>query len=234
MEENGIYTAIKLPECDYLWLHVQASVTHEDMRGADAQVCEIVILDDGDAGTLSFEVPSYSVGEEEGSIAVGVVRQGGSSSAVSVAVRLSNDKSGLPCSAEEADLSSFAFDEQSLTWADGESGVKFVTVEIFDDGLTKDRAFALELADASGGVAAWAGLLNTTTVTLKGSSTLSDEAIAAVSTSLVAIAALVILAMVRIRRSSSAKVDVAVVQVVAVQQLATLRHDLIHHLLRSK
>ena len=141
-----------------------AGVTHPDMRGSEGQSTTITIHDDGDAGTLGFE--SSSLYFLEGSEArPRVSRRGGSSSTVSVAVRIkATEKLGDGEVKAEPGVD-FLFVDQTLTWGDGQNRTIDVYLELLDneEHQEKDRVLTLELYDIEGGAAFASATMRRTT-----------------------------------------------------------------------
>ncbi len=97
-------------------------VAHDTNGQAD-----VFRYDDGRSGTLHFNTLTYYQNENDGQAVITVVREGGTSGAVSATV----STSGGTASAG-ADYTAI---NQVVTFADGTSGVKTVTIPITDDAL---------------------------------------------------------------------------------------------------
>jgi hypothetical protein len=99
----------------------------------------VTITDDGDAGVFAFSANTYSVREDAGTVAVSVVRTGGSSSVGVVSVIL-----------QATSPSANAF--EMLQFADGESD-KTVLIAIADDATyeSPDLQFTVTLTNVTGG-----------------------------------------------------------------------------------
>ncbi len=97
---------------------------------------------DGAAGSLSFTSASFG-GTEGASATIGIQRQGGSSGAVSTQLQL------VPATASDSDLT---LGNTTVSWADGESGVKTVQIAMNNDADAEALEFALlKLVAPSGG-----------------------------------------------------------------------------------
>jgi len=109
------------------------------------------------AGSLQFSQATYSVNEGTGSTTITVSRTGGSDGSVSVdyAINDGTASSGTDYSATPG----------TLTFHDGDSSNKLITVNIIDDNNQESSEnFSLVLSNATGGAAI--GNTNTTTVTI--------------------------------------------------------------------
>ncbi|MCB1757773.1 MAG: hypothetical protein KDJ38_19795, partial [Gammaproteobacteria bacterium] len=112
----------------------------------DPDSARITIQDASSAGTLSFSSGSYTVNESDGSLSIGIRRSGGSAGQVSVKVRSGADDDSASSGADYEPL------EQTLSWAEGDTGEKSVTLTVREDTLVEgDEFLTLSLLDVSGG-----------------------------------------------------------------------------------
>ncbi len=99
-------------------------------------------------GQISFVSDSFSVFEDQGQASLLVARSGGSDGAVSVRIS-SESMSAIGMGVD------FIGVDQLLSWADGESGIRTVNVEIIDDGIDEpdesDETALFRLREATGG-----------------------------------------------------------------------------------
>lgn len=108
-------------------------------------------------GSLQFETSSYNVDENSGSVSVYVTRTNGSNGAVGIDYTTS-DGSAMAGSDYQNSLG-------SLSWADGETTPKSISVNIFDDAIYESTEnFLVTLSNPSGGASL--GNPNTATVTI--------------------------------------------------------------------
>jgi hypothetical protein len=108
---------------------------------------------DATADSFSFDSSAVSVVENGGFVHVGVTRLGSAVSAGSVSFATAN---GSALAGTD-----FTATSGTLTWAAGESGTKFITVPIIDNGVANSaREFSLSLSSPSGGVIAGSASLN--------------------------------------------------------------------------
>ncbi len=108
-----------------------------------------IITDDevASAGTLRFTTPTASAGEDAGSLAFQVSRDGGASGAVTVmcSTFTTSDDAARPGT-------DFIPTLATLSWADGDSAPKTFTVPINDDHQPGvDRTFEVRLSSPTGG-----------------------------------------------------------------------------------
>jgi uncharacterized delta-60 repeat protein len=115
------------------------------VRLAASEATATITSDDG-PGEIRFLFPldSYRLGENAGTIPIPVVRRGGSQGAVGVRYGAGNGSA-----TEGAD---FAPIDGALDWADGEIGIKYLSVEILQDSLAEAKeSFVVCLSDPTGG-----------------------------------------------------------------------------------
>jgi hypothetical protein len=104
----------------------------------------LVILDDDEAGDLSFTMASYSVDESAGTATVAVRRTGGSSGAVSVQCNSANGTATAP--------GDYGATADVLNWTDGDTANKICTIPIVDDAIEEvDETVGLSLSNPTGG-----------------------------------------------------------------------------------
>ncbi|BDS08325.1 hypothetical protein NT6N_33650 [Oceaniferula spumae] len=97
----------------------------------------------GSTGTISLALGSASVLENNGVYNIPVVRSGGSTGAASVSLSTSNGSAS-----SGADYTAVT---TTVNWADGESGIKFVSVPILTDSTIEgDETFTVTLSSVSG------------------------------------------------------------------------------------
>jgi len=89
---------------------------------------------DCDAGVLNFTSDKYSGKEGGDSVVISVERSGGSCGVARTTVKATGG--------EAIEGSDFTIDDPELKWADGESGVKSITVNIIDDSLSEGPEIA--------------------------------------------------------------------------------------------
>jgi hypothetical protein len=98
----------------------------------------------GTPGTVQFSAASYSAPEEGGAATITLTRTGGSSGAVSVVVSTA-DGSGI-AGQDYVPVS------QTVTWADGDTSPKTVTIPLNDDNLVEgNETVRLSLSSPTGG-----------------------------------------------------------------------------------
>jgi hypothetical protein len=111
-------------------------------------------------GSIVVNATSASVAEADGTITIEATRSGGTDGAASVSIA---SVAGTATSGDDFGATSAS----SLSWADGESGTKSVTVSIVADAdHENDETFTVELSNAVG---AALGTNDTTTVTINNS-----------------------------------------------------------------
>ena len=170
--------------------------------GADpgTPVNAILTIDDndqGDAGSLSFTLSSYQVGEGLPVATIPVRRTGGSGGEVSVRCETSDGTATAPEDYEAT--------MDVLIWLDGDSGDKFCTIPIVDDAEAEGHETVnLSLADFTGG--ATVGEIVTATLTL-----LDNEAVLSFAMSDVEVDEDVGMAQVPVLRSGGSAGEVSVV-----------------------
>ncbi|WP_428310343.1 Calx-beta domain-containing protein [Hydrocarboniphaga sp.] len=108
-------------------------------------------------GSLSFGASTYSVAETAGSASITVLRNGGSSGAISVAYATANGTATAG--------SDYTARSGTLNWADGDSSAKTISVPIINDSAAESiETLTLTLSAAGGG--ATLGTPKTTTVSI--------------------------------------------------------------------
>jgi plastocyanin len=120
--------------------------------GAPA-TAELRILDDdgpagdgGSAGTLRFELTRHVTFEDSGELAIRVLREGGASGAISVAVDFAGGSATPGVD--------FAGGAGNLTWGNGDSTPKSIVLAPVDDGPGEGtKKVVLQLVSATGGAA---------------------------------------------------------------------------------
>ena len=98
-------------------------------------------------GTVAFDAEDFTVFEFQKSKIISVSRSGGASGKVSVKVQVvgGDAEKGVRYSVD---------DESCLTWADGESGSREISLKLLDTGKTEpDQKVVLKLAEATGSAA---------------------------------------------------------------------------------
>jgi len=121
----------------------------------------VSIQDDDNPGVLAFTQTAQLVSETAGSVTFSVARTSGSKGAVSVA--FATAAGSATAGSDYTDVSS------TLSWDDGDSSNRSITVPILDDALVEpDETFTIALSGATGG--ATIGTADTATVTIQ-----SDE-----------------------------------------------------------
>lgn len=124
------------------------------------QLSQLVIQDNDpqpQPGTLQFSAISYSVSETGTQVDLSVIRTGGSNGAVGVNFN----------STDATAVSGYDYTGQNgtLSWADGDSAAKTITMQIIDDVLPENNEiFNVSLSAATGG--ADIGTITTATVTI--------------------------------------------------------------------
>ena len=109
------------------------------------------------AGTLQFSSAAYSVNENGASVTLTVTRTNGSSSAVGVSFATANGSATAG--------SDYTNTSGTLSWANGDTAGKTITVPILDDSVFEgDETFTVALSSVSGGAAL--GTNATATVTI--------------------------------------------------------------------
>jgi uncharacterized protein (DUF1800 family) len=114
-------------------------------------------------GTVKIAAPTYSVAQTAGTVRISVSRAGGTSGAISVAFTTASGtaKAGT-------DFSSMS---GTLTWNDGDSAAKVVSVPISDaSAFSGAKSFSLILSDATGGSSLGSPAQATVTVSGSGAS----------------------------------------------------------------
>jgi len=109
------------------------------------------------AGTLALSASSVSVNENAGTVTLSVTRTGGNSGAVSVQYATAN---GTATSGADYTAAS-----GSLSWADGDTTAKTITIPILDDAIFEgNEAFSLSLSNPTGGAALGSPATETITI----------------------------------------------------------------------
>ncbi len=131
-------------ELDETFTATLSNVTGGGALGQSSSLITIV-NDDLDPGSIGFVVTQKAVSESTASVSLEVSRVGGSDGAVSVRVR-------------SFDVTASASDDYDgpinvvLNWSDGESGVKTVSVIIFEDEIEEEGELVdFTLSDVVGG-----------------------------------------------------------------------------------
>ena len=116
----------------------------------------VTITDDDLPGTLELSSATYSAGEGGGSIAINVMREGGSAGPASVTLS-TRDGSALA-------TQDYTATTATVTFAAGDTTPKVVTISIINDALAEpDETFEVTLSNASG---ATLGTVATATITI--------------------------------------------------------------------
>ena len=96
------------------------------------------------AGTLQFSAATYSVAENGGNATITITRAGGSAGAVGVTFATSNGTATAP--------SDYTTVTQTVSFADGDTGNKTVSIPIIDDTLVEgNETVNLALSNPTGG-----------------------------------------------------------------------------------
>ncbi|WP_428312723.1 Calx-beta domain-containing protein [Hydrocarboniphaga sp.] len=123
-------------------LKTEAPLQASNGGGIDAFVARIGTLTVVQPGQLSLDAAAYSVAENAGTVSLTVKRTGGSSGAAAVDYATANGSA-------TAD-SDYTAQNGTLTWADGDSSDRTITLDIGDDSqLEPDETFSLSLSGAS-------------------------------------------------------------------------------------
>ena len=110
------------------------------------------------AGTLQFSQSSYTLSEAVGSVIITVMRNGGSSGAVSVSYGTVNGAATSP-----ADYSATS---GVLSWLDGEAAPRSFSVAVINDStLEEAESFSVQLTSPNGGAALGTPAIATVTIT---------------------------------------------------------------------
>ena len=116
----------------------------------------VTIVDDDPPGILQLSSATYSVGEAGGSIAINVMRTGGSSGTASVTV---STRDGSALATQDYDATA-----TTVTFADGDVTPRTATIPVINDALAEpDETFEVALSNASG---ATLGTVTTATITI--------------------------------------------------------------------
>ena len=135
------------------------TATNPDWLGInDVATVTIVDFDPTGPGQARLMSPSYTVAEDAGLVTLEIVRVGGSTGQLTIDVQtfdgtatLSQDYSGIPAPV-------------TLTWADGDTTAKSVTIPIIDDTIFEgDETFTMTIASTNPD---WIGTPNEATVTI--------------------------------------------------------------------
>ncbi len=125
--------------------------------GADTATIYVNVVASASAGTLAFEAGSYTVNEHDGTVAVAVVRTGGSSGSVSVNYATTN----LTATAGQ----DYTANSGSLTFAAGITRLTITIPILNDPTLEGEETFRVALTNPTGG--ATLGAQATTTVAIR-------------------------------------------------------------------
>jgi len=110
-------------------------------------------------GALAFTQAALEANEDSGTVGLSATRAGGSDGAVSVDYRLA--AGGTATEGQD-----FTFTAGTLSWADGETGTKSLTLSILDDSAAEDaETIHLELTNPGGGASLGTPALATVTIT---------------------------------------------------------------------
>ena len=101
-----------------------------DNAGNYQKVDRTLSMLDYQAGNLKFSVASMAASESAGTIVLNVYRNGGSAGAVEVDYSLSGGDASLD--------DDYQFTSGTLSWADGETGSKQISLTILDDAIDED------------------------------------------------------------------------------------------------
>lgn len=121
---------------------ITATATDPSMNTSEFSTC----LTSLNRGSLQFSAADYGVDETDEGAAITVTRVGGSDGAVSVVFSTSDATASA-----ESDYTSIS---ETVTFADGDTASKTVTVPILDDSILEgNETIALSLTDPTGGAA---------------------------------------------------------------------------------
>ncbi len=110
-------------------------------------------------GAISFVLPAYSIVESAGTIQIPVARHVGSTGSVSI--------SYASASGSATSGSDFTGVSGTLSWADGDTTTKFISVSILQDAVLEGpETFSIALSSPTGGATIGSGLI-ATTVTIR-------------------------------------------------------------------
>ncbi len=146
-----------LPEGDETFTVVIGSSTNPDWVGTPSTAT--VTISDAPPGTIQFGSDTYSVNENDGSVILEINRVGGSSGELTVQIQtfdgsatVDDDYAGVPT-------------PLTLTWADGNTTNKTVTLPILNDALPEgDETFTVVIGSSTN--PDWVGTPSTATVTI--------------------------------------------------------------------
>ncbi len=109
-----------------------------------------------DAGQVSFTRTAMSVSEGQGSVVLQLRRTGGSDGAISVRV---NTQNGSATSGSDYQ----AISNRLVTWADGDSGGRSVTLNLVNDSVVEsDERLSVSIGSATGGASIGVSTVNVT------------------------------------------------------------------------
>jgi hypothetical protein len=119
------------------------TATATDANGNTSEFSQCVTGAGGSAGAIEFTMSSYTVNEGSGTASIDVTRLGGSDGSISATFSTADDTAHAP-----ADYT--AVTNQTITYADGETGTKTVNVSIVNDGFYEgDETVNLSLSTTS-------------------------------------------------------------------------------------
>lgn len=105
-----------------------------------------ILANDGPIGTLQFSAAALSVAEGAGQATLTVSRVGGSTGAVGVSFTTANGTATAG--------SDYTLTAGTLSWADGDTSSKTISVPILDDAVQEsDETFTMSLSSPTGGAA---------------------------------------------------------------------------------
>ena len=132
-----------LYEADETFTLTLSGVTGGASLGTSSSTVTIVSADPPQPGVIAMAAATRTVDETAGTVILSVTRTGGADLAVGV------DYATAPGTATAAD---FTATSGTLSWADGDSATRTITVPITDDSLFEsDEAFTVTLSAVTGG-----------------------------------------------------------------------------------
>ncbi len=162
LDNDGVYTANWTPNNSGSTT-ANFSATHNGKNYTEARNGQVI--ESAAAGSLQFSQATYSVNEGTGATAITVSRTGGSDGSVSVDYIINN---GSATSGND-----YSATPGTLSWNDGNSTSKLITVNIIDDNNQESSEnFSLVLSNATGD--ATIGSPNNTVVTITDNDSGSD------------------------------------------------------------
>ena len=124
----------------------------------DAQATTTVTVQSDDS-VIAMDAPTTSAEEGDGSVTISATRSGASIGMASVLVMTSDGSAIAP--------DHYASYSERLSWADGESGSKSVTISLQDDStVNDDRTFSVGLSDPAPAASVSIDAADSTTVTI--------------------------------------------------------------------